>query len=72
MARYRIGFSGINRDLERATLSDVVLLDNALTEYYLRQRIFYVRGAFVLYGEIMSQQLMDVIEEESDNEGSQD
>ena len=72
MARYRIGFSGINRDLERATLSDVVLLDNALTEFYLRQRIFYVSGAFVLYGEIMSQQLMDVIEEESDNEGSQD
>ena len=65
MARYRIGFSGINRGLEKANLSDVVLLDNALTEFYLRQRIFYVSGAFVLYDELMSQQLMDVIEQES-------
>ena len=72
MARYRIGFSGINRGLEKAKLSDVVLLDNALTEFYLRQRIFYVSGAFVLYEEILSQELMDMIEEESYEEGSQD
>ena len=65
MARYGIGFSGIARGLEEAKLSDVVLLDNALTEFYLRQRIFYVSGAFVLYVEIVSQELMDVIEEES-------
>lgn len=72
MARYGIGFSGISRGLEKVVLSDVVLLDNALTEFYLRQRIFYVSGAFVLYEEIMSQQLMDVIEQESYKEGSQD
>ena len=70
MARYGIGFSGINRRLEKATLSDVVLLDNALTEFYLRQRIFYVSGAFVLYDETISRELMDVIEEESNKEGS--
>lgn len=65
MARYGIGFSGIDRGLEKGKLSDVVLLDNALTEFYLRRRIFYVSGGFVLYGEIVSQELMDVIEEES-------
>jgi len=72
MARYGIGFSGINRGLEKAKLSDVVLLDNALTEFYLRQRIFYVSGAFVLYEEIISQELMGVIEQESNKEGFPD
>jgi hypothetical protein len=71
MARYGIGFSGIDKGLQRVKLSDVVLLDNALTEFYLRQRIFYVTGGFVLYDEKMSQELMDVIEEESYKEGSE-
>jgi hypothetical protein len=70
MARYGIGYGGIHKGLERVVLSDVVLLDNALTEFYLRQRIFYVSGAFVLYEEIIGQQLMLVGEQESYKEGS--
>ena len=74
MARYRIGYSGINRGLERVVLGDVVLLDNALTEFYLRQRIFYVGGAFALYSEMIGQQLMSLImplsQQESDKEGA--
>lgn len=71
MARYGIGYRGINQGLERVVLTDVVLLDNALTEFYLRQRIFYVSGAFVLYEEIIGQQLMPLSEQESYKEGSQ-
>lgn len=75
MARYRIGYSGINRGLERVVLCDVVLLDNALTGFYLRQRIFYVGGAFALYSEMIGQQLMSLImplsQQESDKEGAQ-
>jgi hypothetical protein len=61
MARYGIGYRGIKRGLERVDLADVVFLDNALTEFYLRQRIFYVTGAFALYAESIGQQLMTPI-----------
>ena len=75
MARYGIGYSGINRGLERVVLTEVVLLDNALTEFHLRQRIFYVGGGFALYSAVIGQQLMSLImppsEQESDKEGSQ-
>ena len=59
MARYGIGYSGIHIKLERAVLSDTVLLDNSLTEFYLRQRIFYVTGAFALYSEVIEMALSE-------------
>ena len=59
MARYGIGCSGIHIKLERAVLSDTVLLDNSLTEFYLRQRIFYVTGVFALYSEVIEMALSE-------------
>jgi hypothetical protein len=53
MARYGVGYKGIKKGLERIDLGDVVMIDNALTEFYLRQRIFYVIRAFALYSEII-------------------
>lgn len=67
MARYGIGYSGIHSKLERVVLSDIVLLDNSLTEFYLKQRIFYVTGAFALYKEVIGVALS---EQGSNNEGS--
>ena len=57
MARYGISYNGIDTKLERVELVDIVLLDNSLTEFYFRQRVFFVIRAFVLYSEIIGQQL---------------
>jgi len=57
MARYGIGHEGIHIKLERAVLSDVVSLDNSLTGFYLKQRIFYATGAFALYSEVIEMAL---------------
>ena len=71
MARYGIGYSGIEMELKRVVLTDTVLLDDSLTEFYLKQRIFYVTGAFILYGQRISQQLMSSGEQEMHKEDSQ-
>lgn len=71
MARYGISFTGINEKLERVTLSDIVLLDNSLTEFYLKQRVFFVVRAFALYSETIIQQLMLLGKQESNKEDSQ-
>ena len=71
MARYGISYTGIDTKLERITLSDTVLLDNSLTEFYLRQRIFFVIRAFVLYAEIIGQQLMLLGKRDSNKEDFQ-
>jgi len=71
MARYGIAYKGIDTKLERVDLGDIVLLDNSLTEFYFRQRVYFVIRAFVLYSEIIGQQLMLPGKRDSNKEDSQ-
>ena len=71
MERYGIGQQGIDNELKRAVLSDLVLLDNSLNEFYLHQRIFFVTGAFALYSTVVERELMFVDEQDNSREDSQ-
>jgi len=71
MERYGIGQEGIDNELKSAVLSDPVLLDNSLNEFYLHQRIFFVTGAFALYSTVVERELMFVDEQENRKEDSQ-
>ena len=70
MDRYRISQEGIDVKLEKAVLSDCMLLDDSLNDFYLRQRVFYVTGAFALYSTVLERELMLIDEQDNRKEGS--
>jgi hypothetical protein len=70
MARFGVSFQGINTKLERINISDVILLDDTLNEFYFRQRIFFVIRAIVLLIELITQQLEDINESNPHKEDS--
>lgn len=72
MARFGIGFQDIEHPLKQIILIETISLDDSLTNFYLMQRIMFVRRASVLIAELITQALkpIGVIESTEDKEGS--